>query len=136
VPIQSVDGGKLPEGVAASGPKLSHLFHLSFCDLRVSLFSPCNVDSSLLQAIEIIVFVGPKEEMVGINAGRVIAMMADDHPLWNGPFMELPGDSMRQGVLTIDRDESISFVILGGRPFPTAVQVMRFVNFGEKSAFK
>ena len=50
--------------------------------------------TTLPDAIAYIVSIGPKEEVRGPNAGRIIAMMTDEEPFWNRTDHLLEGETM------------------------------------------
>ncbi len=77
--------------------------------------------ASFLKGIPCVVFVGPKKEMIGVYARWVVALVANQHSLWNW-FLQREGETVRQfiaGTLTVK--DAISLVIKGASPIPAFI---------------
>ena len=136
VPVNRVHFGQLLQRVPATIPKGSHLQHLTFCELGSTLFSLGYPDAPFPQAIVVIVFRRAKEEMAGIHARRIIAVMANDHSLRNGSIVQLPGHPVCKCVLPIYPDEPIALLVVAAGPFPTTRWVNGFFHLRKEPALE
>lgn len=73
---------------------------------------------SLADGVPNVLGLRPEEQMVGPNAARVVAGMADLHPLWDWPVETFPQDSMRAAIDSVLPEIAVS-MRGGALPLPT-----------------
>ena len=79
--------------------------------------------SPLLSHVPHVVAVGSSEEVRGIHATRVVAVMADEHAVWNSEAVQLKAEAMRvRFSRSADAQHAVSSRQLASRPLPTAIR--------------
>ena len=75
--------------------------------------------------VSVCVIVGGRSEpeMIGANAGWVIAMMKNPEAVWNGPVMEFPREAVSSCVPLVDLETPVAISIFPALPFPTPVSL-------------
>jgi hypothetical protein len=121
-------GGARHFGLSHSrAAETEHLEHLGLAELRGgAFFTATNSCASLAVHVAHIFSLRADEEMVGADAGRVVAAVADDHPGWDRPVDELPSDPVRALHNACHRERSILPTKAGltARPQPATVGLL------------
>ncbi len=73
-----------------------------------------------------ILTVRPDEEMLRVDAGRVVATMANSFPFWDGEFIvNLPTDVCDSIWFVVDSDGSIAIIYFSEWPLDTRIGLDR-----------
>jgi hypothetical protein len=121
---ESVLKGESLDGDATSVEAGSNLPHESGSQFvrSVQLTTPrCDRRSPLTSHVNGVVAVGAKEQVVGADAGRVIATMTDMEARRDRPMRELPRKSMRKDHATMCARNSVAGLQSSQGPQPTPV---------------
>lgn len=70
-----------------------------------------------------IVGMGAEKQMIGIDARRVIALMASDQPWWNRAIGQFIRHTMRRGLFVVEPVHPVSGGATSARPEPTALRL-------------
>jgi hypothetical protein len=90
--------------------------------IRLSLASGRIRTTSLVPHVSVVIAGGANEKVVGSHTGRIVAVVADEHPLWDGAKVKSPHKAV--GVYHLAR-RYCEFSVTGRRssssPFPATV---------------
>jgi len=108
--------------------KSADFAYLRFGKFRAMVVNPastCPSLSPLPNLVGIVIGISPQEKMMGIHAGRIVAVMANEQTFRNWAIVKFPGDTMRnkmRAVLASFIDNSIVADAAGPLPFPTIIE--------------
>jgi len=69
--------------------------------------------------IEVVVCCGAEEEVFGVTAGGVIAVVADEHSGWNGSVGKGVNYPVGLLVVSVEPEEAVTVGIFAAEPFET-----------------
>lgn len=70
--------------------------------------------ATLTRLVSAVVLMRAKEKMIGPDARRIVALMADEQAIWDGAEMQFPREAVRRNVPAIDTDATITISTVGG----------------------
>lgn len=108
----------------------THIVFGQFC--KRMIVSKGRVIPILSSAILCVGFVCPEKQVRGIDTWRIVAMMANDHPLWDWTMSQLPRDAVchLQRVWHLNSAVAVRDAIC--TPFPAGIRSARRVNLWPK----
>jgi hypothetical protein len=81
---------------------------------------------TLDRAIGVVLGLRPEEEMSRVAARRVVAGMANEHPIGDRAMSEFPCDAMRPAIVAVVPGDAITGIHSRARPRPAFIGSMHF----------
>lgn len=104
--------------------KLANLSYLIFRELGTRRAVP-----ALRGHILHIVQLRANKEMVGVNAGGVVALVKNEHAFWDRTKSHFPRNAMRHFVFALNANLPVAMRIDHARPFPALIMVALVHSF-------
>lgn len=99
-----------------------YLFFVQFCHVMLRTLRSWWICATSLTSHVVNVVLMRSEKQVGrIAAGRIVAVVADIHALWNWPIMQFVAKAMGVNTCAIDGENSVTGFAQLLRPYPTAI---------------
>lgn len=109
-----------------AGIAAAYLANLIFGQLAFAVADSNGARASTGISVSRIVFVGPEIEMLGIDAQRIVAGMANNEAIWNRSLGKMVSDSVRKRTAAATVERAIPHLSFSGRssPEPAAIALL------------
>lgn len=99
----------------------TNIIFRQFCVRMLRTFKARDIGATFCGRVLHVLFVATQEQMAWVHASRIIAMMANFLPIWNGAVVKFIAKSVRVAWFATRSKRSIPFVVEASLPKPTFI---------------